>query len=526
MVVFTIRVVQHFFWKQRMSPTRARRSPQEPVATRTTPDPSSPTYGGCGSRHRVVVSDPAPLDDGLARAIPSWLEQLGLLAYKEEKAARSIKSMAQSVVAKTFRQLDKRLSPEAKHRLARRFPWARSRVEVMMSFAKIDWSRTLAYTDGKRPEIWINLKGRQNQGIVDPADYDKVRQQIIDAIEPAVNAKTGEPLCRKVWRREEAYDGPYVERSPDLVIEWLDARPTLDVKQADGRVLRLEKHHLPDDPFDRLLSGGHDHRHRRLAGHGVSRVASKAPTSPTSGRPCSTYATRRSPTTSTASRLPARSPSIAAPSTATARRRRPAPTPSTAPTRKPRSTSASRRLGMSNRPVLLLGLDGLGQQFLDSPLVAEAAPNLVALLRAGGVAPLRSTFPPYTAPAWTSITTGVGPGRHGVFGFTDADGRPVGDTSVGAPRLWDYVGEGAARCPHMPINIASPDQRRVVSGMPVSPARRMRRPPSRPDDYIVDVAYARARREHRHHRPADEMTRGAAGGDGLARERGLFVVVS
>jgi predicted AlkP superfamily phosphohydrolase/phosphomutase len=128
----------------------------------------------------------------------------------------------------------------------------------MMSFAKVDWSRTLAYTDGKRPEIWINLKGRQNQGIVDPADYDKVRDQIIAAIESAVNAKTGEPLCRKVWKREEAYSGPYVERSPDLVIEWLDAQPTLDVKQADGRVFHLDKQHLPDDPFDRLLNGGHD----------------------------------------------------------------------------------------------------------------------------------------------------------------------------------------------------------------------------------------------------------------------------
>ena len=127
-----------------------------------------------------------------------------------------------------------------------------------MSFAKVDWSRTLAYTDGKRPEIWINLKGRQNQGIVDPADYDKVRDQIIAAIEPAVNAKTGEPLCRKVWKREEAYCGPYVERSPDLVIEWLDAGPCLDVKQADGRVFHLNKQHLPDDPFDRLLNGGHD----------------------------------------------------------------------------------------------------------------------------------------------------------------------------------------------------------------------------------------------------------------------------
>ena len=264
MVVFTeTDVIQHFFWKQMEEPDPGTPEHHKTAVRDTYEHADRVTAelieaAGPDTLVLLVSDHGARFDDGLARAIPSWLEQLGLLAYKEEKAAPSAKNIVQTAIAKTFRQLDKRLSPEMKHRLARRFPWARSKVEVMMSFAKVDWSRTLAYTDGKRPEIWINLKGRQNQGIVDPADYDKVRQQIIDAIEHAVNAKTGEPLCRKVWKREEAYSGPYVDRSPDLVIEWLDAQPTLEVKQADGRVFKLEKRHLPDDPFDRLLNGGHD----------------------------------------------------------------------------------------------------------------------------------------------------------------------------------------------------------------------------------------------------------------------------
>ena len=188
---------------------------------------------------------------------------------------------------------------------------------------------------------------------------------------------------------------------------------------------------------------------------------------------------------------------------------------------------------MSNRPVLLLGLDGLGQQFLDSPLVAEAAPNLVALLRAGGVAPLRSTFPPYTAPAWTSITTGVGPGRHGVFGFTDADGHPVGDTSVGAPRLWDYVGEAGGRSVVLNMPITHPPRPIsgvLVSGMPVPPGSTYAAPADVvPDDYIVDVA---VREEHDESIDTiarlTEMTRGRGRlASRLARDEtwDLFVVV-
>ena len=151
---------------------------------------------------------------------------------------------------------------------------------------------------------------------------------------------------------------------------------------------------------------------------------------------------------------------------------------------------------MSSRPVFLLGLDGLGLEFLESPLVTDAAPNLVALLRGGGVAPLPSTFPPYTAPAWTSITTGVGPGRHGVFGFTDAAGHPVSDASVAAPRLWDYVGRAGGRSVVVNMPITHPARTIdgvMVSGMPVPPGTAYTAPPSlaaelEADGYVADIA--------------------------------------
>lgn len=151
---------------------------------------------------------------------------------------------------------------------------------------------------------------------------------------------------------------------------------------------------------------------------------------------------------------------------------------------------------MSSRPVFLLGLDGLGLEFLDSPLVTEAAPNLVALLRGANVAPLTSTFPPYTAPAWTSITTAVDPGRHGVFGFTDSAGHPVSDASVAAPRLWDYVGRAGGRSVvvNMPItHPARPIEGVMVSGMPVPLGAPYTAPGTlaaelEADGYVTDIA--------------------------------------
>ena len=134
----------------------------------------------------------------------------------------------------------------------------RRRLQVMMSFAKLDWSKTVAYTDGQRPEIWINLRGRQPEGIVEPEEYDAVCQRIIDSLTAAVCVKSGHALVRRVWRREEAYSGPFVNRSPDLVVEWTEAGGCLDIRYPDGSTLELVKKHLPDDPYDHLLNGGHD----------------------------------------------------------------------------------------------------------------------------------------------------------------------------------------------------------------------------------------------------------------------------
>ncbi|MGH8896662.1 MAG: alkaline phosphatase family protein [Egibacteraceae bacterium] len=151
---------------------------------------------------------------------------------------------------------------------------------------------------------------------------------------------------------------------------------------------------------------------------------------------------------------------------------------------------------LPGRPVLLLGLDGLGFPFLNSPLVSECAPNLRALLARSAVGPLASTFPPYTGPAWTSITTGVNPGRHGVFGFTDAAGRPVSDATVSAARIWDYVGQVGGRSVVINVPITYPPrpiEGVLVSGMPTPPNTPFCWPPELASDieqldYVIDVA--------------------------------------
>ncbi len=67
--------------------------------------------------------------------------------------------------------------------------------------------------------------------------------------------------------------------------------------------------------------------------------------------------------------------------------------------------------------LLLLALDGL-----DPDLVTrwgDDLPHLSVLRREGIFSPIASTIPPMTFPAWSTFLTGVNPGRHGIFDFTE-----------------------------------------------------------------------------------------------------------
>jgi len=66
---------------------------------------------------------------------------------------------------------------------------------------------------------------------------------------------------------------------------------------------------------------------------------------------------------------------------------------------------------------LVLALDGLDPDLFVR--FRDQMPNLSALAEQGVFCPLRSTTPPMTFPAWSTCLTGVNPGKHGIFDFTE-----------------------------------------------------------------------------------------------------------
>ncbi len=92
-------------------------------------------------------------------------------------------------------------------------------VGKFLSFDDVDWSRTLAYSIGHVGQIYINLKGRETEGIVEPgAEYEAVRQRVMEALQDLRHPTTGQPLVDRIVPGDQVVHGPYAHYSPDLHI--------------------------------------------------------------------------------------------------------------------------------------------------------------------------------------------------------------------------------------------------------------------------------------------------------------------
>ena len=70
------------------------------------------------------------------------------------------------------------------------------------------------------PSIWINLKGLRPQGIVELAEYEKVRDEVMATLSQLKDPRTGELVIKRVLKREEAFHGPFANEAPDLILDW------------------------------------------------------------------------------------------------------------------------------------------------------------------------------------------------------------------------------------------------------------------------------------------------------------------
>lgn len=75
------------------------------------------------------------------------------------------------------------------------------------------------------------------------------------------------------------------------------------------------------------------------------------------------------------------------------------------------------------RRLIVVGFDGQDAALTERFMAEGKLPNFTRLATTGCYSRLRSTYPSITPVAWSTFSTGTGPGRHGIFDFLERDRR-------------------------------------------------------------------------------------------------------
>jgi predicted AlkP superfamily phosphohydrolase/phosphomutase len=157
--------------------------------------------------------------------INEWLWEKGWLKLKEQPAGKKYGHAVFRSVGLTRKNISDTLTRLNLHRLEVLIKKVLGdRIQAMPRDERpeftnaIDWSQTQAYSFGYYGQIFINLKGREPEGIVEPGpEYETLRQNIVSGLYELKDPEDGHPIVDKVYLREELFHGPSLEQAPDLL---------------------------------------------------------------------------------------------------------------------------------------------------------------------------------------------------------------------------------------------------------------------------------------------------------------------
>jgi predicted AlkP superfamily phosphohydrolase/phosphomutase len=88
---------------------------------------------------------------------------------------------------------------------------------------RVDWARTKAWSEGGYyARVFLNVKGRESSGTIDPGDYETIRDEIKAALEDTRDA-AGAALGTRVFKPEEIYRNVR-NVAPDLIAHFGDLK--------------------------------------------------------------------------------------------------------------------------------------------------------------------------------------------------------------------------------------------------------------------------------------------------------------
>ena len=121
---------------------------------------------------------------------------------------------------------------------------------------ELDWSRTKAYVSMPSGNgIHIVRASEEYSGGVPEAEYELLRETLIQELSAIKDPGSGTPVVAKIWKREEIFAGPNAELAPDLTLE-LEDGGLMSILASDAVVVPLDQPKGTHRPEGILIARG------------------------------------------------------------------------------------------------------------------------------------------------------------------------------------------------------------------------------------------------------------------------------
>lgn len=189
---------------------------------------------------RRVADIYAKLDEGVGRFLETFGDDANVIVMSDHGFTRQRGKLLcdellsrDGLVVQSFRQRVNELTDAALRRLRSRLKLHRLKPDAAPLAARSEKRRK--YVEGQSADltrskafcaaptcmgIWLNLRGRNLHGIVDPVDEaDRLCELIAERLLQVQDPATGQAMFKAVHRKEDVYSGPCLDRIPDLLVE-------------------------------------------------------------------------------------------------------------------------------------------------------------------------------------------------------------------------------------------------------------------------------------------------------------------
>ena len=130
--------------------------------------------------------------------------------------------------------------------------------------------------------------------------------------------------------------------------------------------------------------------------------------------------------------------------------------------------------------VVVVGLDGATLDIMKPMMAKGRLKNFSRLANGGATGKLTSTILPLSATAWNTFSTGLNPGKHGIYDFSRRVRgtyayAPVSSADRNGKTLWQYASEAGRKCLIVNVPLTYPPEKVngiMISGFPYPESRK------------------------------------------------------